>query len=92
VISHVIEGCLDDDDDRSTKAATTTLHSLSDKRQQTCGTKSSKLFYLNKRTLQYLLREQGRLTILKFLPHPDLIFDVIKIFFAPPCTLFSCNK
>ena len=24
--------------------------------------------------------------------YPDLIFHVIKIFFAPPCSLFSCNK
>ena len=28
-------------------------------------------------TLYYLLREQGRLSILKFLPHPVLVFHVI---------------
>ena len=39
-------------------------------------------------TLYYLLRERGRLTILKFLPHPDLIFHVIKLFLPHPVLFF----
>ena len=31
----------------------------------------------------YLIKEWGLITILKFLRHPDLIFHVMKIFFAP---------
>ena len=44
--------------------------------------------------LYYLLREQGPLTILKYLPHPNpvFVFHVLEFFFAPPCTCFSCNK
>ena len=46
-------------------------------------------FYGHKRepTLYYLLREQGCLTILKFLPHSDLSFHVINEKIPP--TLFA---
>ena len=35
--------------------------------------------YLMLSTLQYLLREMDRLTILKFLPHPVLVFSYMRI-------------